>query len=414
MRHRVIAMTVLLAGVTYLDRIAIGVLAPQIRKDLGLSMQQMSMVFFVFSVAYGVFEVPTAAWADRIGARSVVTRIVLWWSLFTIATAGAWNYISMLVIRFLFGAGEAGAWPSVGRVYSRWIPARERGKTQGVFFAGAHLAGAITPGIVYWLLRYMEWRMVFVVFGILGMLWALSWWLWFRDEPRDKAGTSPEEVKLIESGRGLAVNAHGNWKVVFKNPSVIWLCVSHFANTYGTFFVMTWMPTYLKEGRGMSTEHVVIFAGLPMLFAVPADLAGGWTTDYVTRRLGLSWGRAGVAGASYFTAMLAMFFGAAAPDPHISGVLLALAYGLSMFSLGAAFSFCIDIGKENSAVMTATMNTAGQVGGALSPVVLAWVVQNTGNWTLPLYIMSGLYLCAVMAWWMIGRQVRDTVIDGQH
>ncbi|MBM3762130.1 MAG: MFS transporter [Acidobacteria bacterium] len=414
MRHRVIAMTVLLAAVTYLDRIAIGVVAPQITKDLGLTKIEMGYVFSAFTVAYGVFEIPTAAWADRIGCRNVVTRIVIWWSAFTMATAAAWSYLSLLVIRFLFGVGEAGAWPCVGRVFSRWIPAGERGRAQGIFFMGAFLAGAFTPKLVGLLSAAMPWRWVFLVFGLIGLVWSLSWWLWFRDEPRDKAGTSPEEVALIERERGRLVEGHGDWKAVFKIPIVWPICICHFANTWGTYFVITWLPTYLIEIRGMTKAEMEVFAGLPMMCAAAAALTGGLLTDFLCRKFGLAWGRAGLAATAYGICMVSMFFVARVPDPKIAAGLIAVCYGSSMLTIGAAFSLCIDFGKENSAVMTATMNTAGQVGGTLSPIVLAWLVTKYGDWSLPLYVMAGLYGVAVLSWAYIGRQVRDTMLDGKH
>lgn len=414
MRHRVIAMTVLLAGVTYLDRVAIGVVAPQISKDLNLSKVEMGYVFSAFTVAYAVFEIPTAAWADRIGCRGVLTRIVTWWSIFTMATAAAWSYLSLLVIRFLFGVGEAGAWPCVGRVFSRWIPAGERGKAQGIFFSGAFLAGAFTPKLVGLLSGVMHWRYIFVVFGFVGLLWSVAWWIWFRDEPRDKAGTTPEEVKLIERERGLANTGHGDWKAVFRLPITLPICISHAANSWGTYFVITWLPTYLIEVRGMTRGEMEVFAGLPMILAATASLGGGFTTDVVTKKLGLAWGRAGVAGSAYCVSMVAMFFAASASDGKTAASLIALSYGASMFTLGAAFSMCIEFGKENSAVMTATMNTAGQVGGTLSPIVLAHLVERYNDWSLPLYVMSALYGAAVLSWIIIGRQVRDTILDGKH
>ncbi len=414
MRGKVVVMTVLLAGVTYLDRVAIGVVAPQITRDLNLTKVEMGYVFSAFTIAYGLFEIPTAAWADRIGCRGVLTRIVVWWSAFTMATAAAWSYLSLLVIRFLFGAGEAGAWPCVGRVFSRWIPAGERGKAQGIFFSGAFLAGALTPKLVGWLSDLMPWRWVFVVFGLVGCVWALVWWIWYRDEPRDKAGTSPEEVALIERERGLPVEGHGDWKAVFRSPVVVPICLAHAANTWGTYFMITWLPTYLIEIRGMSRAQMEIFAGLPLFVAAFASLAGGFLTDVISKRLGLGWGRAGVAGTAYCISMVAMFFAARAADPQWAAGLIATSYGASMLTLGAAFSLCIDFGKENSAVMTATMNTAGQVGGTLSPIVLALLVERFNDWSLPLYLMALLYGGAVLSWMLIGWRVRDTMLHGKH
>src|SRR6187402_2817520 len=167
-RYRVVALATTLAMVTYLDRVAIGTLAPAIRKDLGLTAVEMGWVFTVFQLAYGLFEVPTGRWADRVGTRSVTARIVIWWSALTVATAAAFNYPVMLAVRFLFGAGEAGAWPCVARTFSRWIPRSERGRTQGIFFAGAHLVAGLTPALVLWLLQFLSWRQIFVCFGSLG------------------------------------------------------------------------------------------------------------------------------------------------------------------------------------------------------------------------------------------------------
>src|SRR4029079_5720377 len=182
-----------LAAVTYLDRVCIAVLAPKISAELDLSRVQMGYIFSAFAVAYAGFGVPAAWWADRDGARRVLSRVVLWWSAFTMATAVAWNFASMVVIRFLFGVGEAGAWPSVARVYSRWIPLAERGRIQGVFFACAHLFGGLTPLVVTAIAGWLEWRAIFVVFGCVGMVWAVGWYAWFRDEPREHPAISAQE-----------------------------------------------------------------------------------------------------------------------------------------------------------------------------------------------------------------------------
>src|SRR6476469_1429593 len=166
-RYRVVALATGLAMVTYLARTAIGTLAPQIRRDLGLSAVEMGWIFTAFQLAYGLFEIPTGRWADRVGTRSVLARIVIWRSVMTRATAAAGSYVTMLVVRFLFGAGEAGAWPSVARTFSRWIPQPERGRVQGIFFCGAHLVAGVTPAFIVgggllgpWpgLLTVMSWR----------------------------------------------------------------------------------------------------------------------------------------------------------------------------------------------------------------------------------------------------------------
>jgi MFS family permease len=210
-RYRVVALATTLAMVTYLDRVAIGTLAPAIRRDLGLTAIQMGWIFFAFQLAYGLFEVPTGRWADRKGTRSVITRIVIWWSALTAATAFAFNYPVMLIVRFLFGAGEAGAWPCVARTFSRWIPRSERGRVQGIFFAGAHLVAGLTPAIIvggglmgsWWpgLLRVMSWRGVFVTFGLVGLVWVAVWLYWFRNDPSEHPAVNETELAAIVAGR---------------------------------------------------------------------------------------------------------------------------------------------------------------------------------------------------------------------
>lgn len=403
-RYKVVAFAVVLAAITYFDRVCISVLAPSIMRDLGLTRIQMSYVFSAFTLAYALFEIPTAWWADRIGSRKVLTRIVVWWSSFTILTGSVFTYPTLLTVRFLFGAGEAGAWPNVARVFSRWIPGRERGTVQGVFFAGAHLAGGVTPLLVTALHERLSWRAIFVMFGLLGFVWVGMWWLWFRDEPSQHGSISATERALIEKGRGLP-SEHGNpasvWREALRSRSVIALCAMYFANTYGFYFLITWLPTYLREARGFASTELSLFAGLPLLLSVAADLSGGWTTDVLARRFGLRLGRALVGGAGYAAATVMMLAAATARDGRAAAVLIAFAAAASMFTLAPSWASCIEIGGHSSGVLSATMNTSGQIGGMLSPVVLAYVIDSSANWALPIYIMAGLYAIATACWFVI-------------
>jgi MFS transporter, ACS family, glucarate transporter len=390
-----------LAAVTYLDRVCISILAPSIMRDLKLSQIQMGYAFSAFTLAYAIFEIPTARWADKIGSRKVLTRIVLWWSAFTMATAGAFSYVSLLVVRFLFGIGEAGAWPNAARVFARWIPARERGRVQGLFFAGAHLSGGLTPIFVAYLARFLHWRTVFLLLGWVGVFWSFAWFVWFRDEPRDHPSVSPAEADMIEVSRGLPPGHAGSWKEVLKTRSLLPLCLQYFANTYGFFFFISWLPTYLEKSRGMADVELALFAGLPLLLSVVADITGGLTTDVLSKHFGLRVGRCGVGAVAYFLAAVGMAAGTLVGDARHAGILIAAGGALSMFTLAPAWATAIHLGGKNSGALSATMNTAGQIGGMLSPVVLAYIVQKWGNWSLPLHILSGLYLMAAVSWLLI-------------
>lgn len=403
-RYLVLAFCIALGAITYMDRVAISITSKDISRELGLSDVQMGFVFSAFTLAYGAFEIPTGWWGDRIGTRAVLTRIVTWWSAFTMATAAAFNYPSLLAIRFLFGVGEAGAWPNVARTLSRWFPANERGRAQGIFFTGAHGGAAITPLIITWLLTLTTWRNVFLIFGSIGFFWALAWWLWFRNEPAEHSAVTPEERKLIEAGR-LQQAAHTlsgvPWGKILSNRNVFFLCVQYFTQSYGFYFFLTWMPTYLARERGFASTKLGLMASLPFIACVIADIFGGFASDAASRRFGVRFGRALVAGSSFLIASATMLAGTAAQDPQTAAILLAMASGWSAFLLGAAWSTCVDIAGAHAGVVSACMNTAGQVGGMLSPVLIGFVLQYWGNWSMPLYLTGALFFVGALCWLFI-------------
>lgn len=408
-RYRAAGFLFALAAITYLDRICISILAPDIARDLSLTKIQMSLVFSAFAIAYAGFEIVTAWWGERIGTRRVLTRIVAWWSCFTIATSLAWNYSSLLVIRFLFGAGEAGAWPNAALAFSRWTPVSERGRTQGFFFAAAHLSGGLTPLLVAALLPHMSWRGVFATCGAVGFVWATAWFRWFRDEPRDHPAVNAAEAELIETGRRISTHKHAGgdvWRALGQSRCVWFLCLAYFSNSYGSYFVMTWLPTYLAERRGFQTEALSFFSGLPMLLSVLGDISGGAVTDYITRRFGLRLGRSGVAVAGYAVAGAAMFASVVSTTPVMAACLIAVSVAASMFTLSATWAACIDIGGEHTAVLSAAMNTTGQLGSIISPVVTGWVVTHFSDWQMPLLIMGGLYVASAVFWTQVDPRKR--------
>ncbi len=401
-RYKVVAFAVAMAGVTYLDRVTIGVVAPNIMQDLGLSEIQMGYVFSAFTIAYAAFEMPTAAWADRIGSRKVLTRIVAWWSAFTIFTATAFSYSSMLAVRFLFGIGEAGAWPNAARIFSRWVPVTERGRVQGVFFAGAHLAGGLTPAAVAWIALYLNWRAIFVLFGCVGFIWALSFYRWFRDEPREHPLCNDAEAEMIEATRGITHSHSGpHWTEGFKIPSVLPLCIQYVANTYGFYFFITWLPTYLSEWRGMGGAELAIFSGLPLLLSTVADISGGMTTDWLAKKVGIQLGYRLMGSVPYALAAVILYIGTQMENAEVAGLMIAVAGALSMVVLAPSWNTAISLGGENAGLVGAMMNTSGNIGGALSPIVLAYIVDRYGDWELPLIVLAGLYAVAAGVWWLI-------------
>jgi MFS family permease len=408
-RFVVVTLAALLAMVTYLDRACLATLAPFIMHDLDLSKNQMSVVYSAFALAYAAFEIPTAWWADRSGARRVLTRIVLWWSVFTMLTATAFGFASLVAIRFLFGIGEAGAWPSVARAFSRWIPRAERGTSQGVFFCGAHLAGGVTPLLVLAMVQFMSWRMVFVIFGLLGIIWAIAWHRWFRDDPSDHPGVNAIELGRIVADRATECDHQvrwAYWKRLLSHRNMLPLCLMYFPNSFAFYFCITWLPTYLREKHDFDAMSLGLFAGLPLLLSVLGDLCGGLTTDAMTRRFGLRIGRSGVGAMAYVLAGVAMITAGVVTQPMLAALLIALALGASMFTLGASWGTCLDIGGSHAGVVSAAMNTSGQIGSVLSPLLVTFLLGQLGDWNAPLFVMGGLFLAGAVCWGFIDPNKR--------
>ena len=413
-RYVVVTFMVLLAMVTYLDRACIGAMAPKIAEEFSLDEGQMSWVFFAFIISYAIFEIPTARWADKRGAKGVLVRIVSWWSIFTIATAGAFNYVSLLLARFLFGAGEAGAWPCVARVMSRWIPKHARGTAKGIFFAGAYASATLTTLIVTPLLSYMSWRTILIVFGCVGFVWVFFWRRWFRDEPTEHPAANEAERALILADRPVeAPQPRGwvFWRKLLRQRNVRLLCVAYMPNCATFYFCITWLPTYLMKKHGFEKAELGMVAALPLLLSTGTQFLGGWFSDLIARRYGLTAGRRtpGIVG---YTLAAGFIIAAALSDrPVFAAVMIGLAAGTCMLTTATSWSTCVDIGREYSATVSATMNTAGQIAAMASAPVVGYSVMWFGDWNMPFWLLAGLFLVGAACWAFVDP--RKPVFDAQ-
>jgi MFS transporter, ACS family, glucarate transporter len=415
-RRTVLGFLMALAFLTYLDRACMAYIKPYLMDDFHLTMDEMSVIFSSFALAYGIFEIPTGHWGDRIGPRLVLTRIVAWWSSFTIAGGLAVGYGSMVAIRFLFGMGEAGAWPNSALAMSRWIPVAEQGTAQGTFFAMAHLGGAITPFIVGWMLLVVNWRMVLFAFGALGFCWVVAWHRWFRDDPATHPGVNAAELSIIRAGqvrRTAELSLGGLWRSAATSRPLLLLCLVYATNGYGFYFLITWLPDYLRSFKHFSAFELQFYSGLPLFLSVFADLTGGRLTDRLTARFGMRTGRALVGGVGYLLAGIAVIISTWCRDPVASAILFSLGAAFSMFTLGATWSALMAISGRYTGTIGAVMNSASQVGSVLSPIVLSWVVGRFDDWKIPIYIIGSLYFVAAVAWLFLdsAREIFPRGID---
>jgi ACS family glucarate transporter-like MFS transporter len=401
-RARVLAFAFLLSVVTYLDRICISAAAPSIRKDLNLSILQMGVVFSAFTLAYSLFEIPSGWLGDRQGPRRVLTRIVLWWSAFTMLTGAARGLTSLVAIRFLFGAGEAGAFPNIARSFSRWFPRVERGRANGVMFLGSRIGGMLSAPIALLIVARWGWRASFVVFGLLGLVWAAAWFAWYRDSPEEHSAVNDEERAWIgrDGAQGSGHDATP-WRALLRSRNLYAICAMYFAFGYGLYFYFTWLPTYLIEVLGFSKFGGGLFASLPFLLAGIADLVGGWLTDAWTRRHGLRAGRCYLGFAAFLTCAGFLFGSTLVASPVVKAVAIAMALASADLALGACWAVPIDIAPDHAGVITGCMNTLGNIGGLIGPMVVGIAVDRWHSWTFPFYVTSLIYASGAIAWLVI-------------
>lgn len=397
-----LGFTLALVAVAYLDRVCIATAAPAIRAELGFDAEQMGLVFSAFTLAYALFEIPSGYFADRFGPRLALTRIVVWWSAMTAATGLATGLGSLIGLRFLFGIGEAGTFPSTARVYARWLPARERGSAFGLAIATGAVGGALTMPLVVWLLARVSWRVAFASFGSVGLLWALAFWIYFRDDPRDHAGVSNQELHHIGVPEPVARSRSVPWRRIFELRPLRALCSMYVCAIYGWYFYLTWLPTYLVEARGLDLRRMGFLSSLPLLGIAVGVAAGGFTSDRLARRFGPSARRwPGLVGFPLAAGLT--LWAALTPHAMAAAFLLAAAAGFGAAGVAPAWAVCLDLGGENAGVVSGAMNMFGNLGGTLCPIVVGVCVKRLGSWRVALASVALLYLVAAGLWLFVGE-----------
>ena len=413
-RFKVLGLLFTLTNITYLDRMCISAAAPAITSAFGFSPLQMGYIFSAFTLAYAFFEIPSGWLGDYFGSRKALTRIVVWWSIFTALTATATGFVSLLIVRFLFGAGEAGAFPNIARSISRWFPSSHQGRALSVAFVGNALGAAITTPLVFKLVELQGWRLPFVEFGAVGLAWAAIWYWWFRDQPEDHKSVSAAELKFIRSdqvdGAELGHTRHVPWGTLCKSANLAFICGMYFAFGYALYFYITWLPTYLLKARGFSANYAGLFSALPWLASAAAFWLGGLATDGLARRTGsLKVARCAVGAVGLTTSAMALVAVVLAEDRVVAASLIAVAAFCQMFTGSAAWAVCLDVGRRNAGVVTGFMNMVGNLGGTIAPVVVGYAVERRGSWSLPFYVTAGVLTIGAAMWMLIDP--RRSVIE---
>jgi MFS transporter, ACS family, glucarate transporter len=389
----------LLSVITYLDRVCISVAGPRMQEALKMSPAAWGWVTGIFVISYAVFEIPAGILGDRIGPRRVLTRIVLWWSAFTSLTGLVTGYYPLLLTRFLFGAGEAGAYPNASVVVARWFPVHERGRAFGLILMAGQLGGAIAPLLVVPIQIRYGWRACFLVFGVLGVAWSGIWYWWFRDSPSEKPGVGA--VEIAEAPAAIqAAHQKLPWTVALRSANMWAVLGVALCYMYTYYFFVSWLHTYLVNARGYSEKNLLL-SSLPFFVAACANCAGGLLSNALVKRIGLKWGRCSIGLTSLGISALCTIAVMVTRDQLGAMLLLTVVYAGITFQQPIMFAVCLDIGGPYAGAIVGAMNTSAQVGAFASSVTFGYLVDRYANYNLPFIPMALLLLMGAALWFKI-------------
>jgi MFS family permease len=394
-RHVVLWLTVAVYMITYMDRGVMSATLPVLRQELGFALGASGLILGSFRLAYALLMIPGGWMGDKIGPRKALSLIVMWWSLFTSVTALAWNLVSMVAIRFLFGVGEAGAFPTATRSLSRWMLPGERGYAQGVTHAGSRLGLAVTPMIVVPIMTAFGWRTPYYLFGALGLLWAVVWFLYYRDTPDEHRGVNAAEKELIHSGVGgprAKAGAAVPWRKILASPTLWALCVMYGCYQWSLAVYTDWFPTYLKEYRGFTLREMGVYSSLPLLAGMAGNLLGGWFTDGLLRRTGdVTRSRRMVGMAGFVIAAAGIIPAALTSDPRWCVAFNCVAFGGLELTIAVSWAIPLDIAGDFAGSTSAVMNSCGNLVGAFAATIIGFLVEWHG-WNVPFLVSAALSL----------------------
>ncbi|MBB6428317.1 MFS transporter [Algisphaera agarilytica] len=395
---------------TYMDRVAISSAKLDMQEDIsGLTDERMGLAFGIFAVGYALFQIPAGWFSDKAGPRLALTIVVIAWSIFTAWTGFVYTAIALIVVRFLFGVGEAGAYPGAARAMYSWLPARERGLGLGIFHSGARVGAAVCLVLMPMLIDLIGWRMTFVANALIGVVWGLAWWFWYRDDPRDHPLVNDAEADLIEKGieEEKATESTVPYIQVVTSGNVLLAMFQYIASNFTFFISISWMQPYVSETYG---EDKAWMASLPLLSGAVALWLSGYMVTALHKRGMPVLSRRLPAMIGFALGAIGLLLTTQAVEMNSVWVLI-LSYSLALFgvemTLSPSWAFCIDIGGSRSGAVSAAMNMMGNMGAAVSAIVfpifvssvtLPFFAPETGTANSFFVLAAALNVAACVAW----------------
>ena len=403
MRWYVLAAIFLLSFITIIDRVCISAAKSAMSRDLGITNVDFGAVFGAFALGYAVLMLPSGWFADRFGPRRFLVVIVVLWSLFTMLTGMVQAVAPLVAVRFLFGMAEAGAYPTASRAIYNWFPTRERGLALGLLNTGSRMGAAIGLTIMSLSVVYLGWRMSYYMLAVIGFVWALFWWVWFRDDPASKRGVNAAEVAYILERRGPAAGAKAegpkaSWRDFARSRNVYLILVQYFASNFTFFICFTWLLPFAQDRYRLSPAEAGFYASIPLYCGALATWVGGVSVDAIYNRGYWKLSRTLPAAFGFGIATIALLFAGSA-DTVQSFV---LCFGIATFgvdlTLSPSWTVSSDVGRHYTGTLSGAMNTMGSLGSFVSSLAFPWLLKLTGTPETYFYAAAALDVVAIMCW----------------
>jgi ACS family glucarate transporter-like MFS transporter len=396
-RYLVLLALFVLSLITYIDRVAISSAKAPIAAELALSDQAMGWVFSSFALGYALAQIPSGWIADRAGPRLALAVVVIAWSIFTALTGMVQGLTVLLIIRFLFGMGEAGAFPGSARAIFNWLPADERGRANGILFSGSRLGGALAFPLLAWMLSGWGWRLSFVYLGLIGVIWAVAWLIWFRDYPEQRVNKNE-----------AAPSSQVSFSDVFRSGRLLLTMAQYFASNFTFFICLSWMLPYLKEHYKLSDTEAAGYAMIPLLFGAASQWISGFAIDALYRSGLRGWSRRIPAMIGFLRGVLGLILITQVGSPGAAVACFALAtFGADM-TISPSWSYCIDIGGTKSGAVSGSMNMIGNLGSFVSANAFPWLYGLTGS-ANTYFVLAAVLNVVAIGCWLLMRPPVDTV-----
>lgn len=409
-RYLVLAWLCVAATIAYICRQSIGVAESSIRLETGLSKPQMGLVMSAFFWSYALSQIPTGWLGHRFGSRRMLPLFAAFWSVATGAMGLAIGMPLLLASRIANGISQAGLFPSAVNTVSRWFPKNQRATANGAMGAFMGVGGATGAALTGVLLSVIDWRWIFLIYSLVGLVWARAFYAWFREWPSDHPGVNAAELKAIGAGKEGGSKPHDDyiptpWLAMAASPAMWWICGQQFCRAAGQIFFASWFATYLQEARGVTILQSGLLTMLPIVGRVVGGLLGGIVSDWVFTRTGsIGWARKGVAGISLALCAALVLVALTVENATFAVLLISLGATFAAFAGACAYTITIDMGGSHVPTVFSTMNMIGNFGAAIFPLVAALLREVTGSWNTVLVLFAGLYIAASLFWFLLKPQ----------